>query len=393
MWKANANTFLPIGNSPNHNSEDPRDAVHLVTNVTRRPVEQFPESRIAEPEPQQKTSICRICAEKMPNDQCNAEMHRCDVCMQQFHTKTWPMHTVKNHTRCTKRKLVCTRCSENGYTTKDVNTYQCKDCGNCMGNKKFGKKDLKNLKARGNPALLSCSRCKALVKCVTCKNGYEKGYWSTTARKNAKHKGYALVCKECRKRGCTSRNPALYTCTTCSEMFGAAKLDAISFTNFKQHGRTTLTCSNCMNSRKPREGSIQTILSKHKRKCIALLWYARNVGSAAARRKTQSCTPARHIAKNRPKKIPRCLVPLFANGSPNKDMTLEQIKTALGKTGWQKARNLFRTGMATKDKTNWSPLSPDQKLERIRQWILNPTMPRLSGFNEQNFFTLEQAAN
>ena len=82
---------------------------------------------------------------------------------------------------------------------------------------------------------LSCSRCKALVKCVTCKNGYEKGYWSTTARKNAKHKGYALVCKECRKRGCTSRNPALYTCTTCSEMFGTAKLDAINIANFKQN--------------------------------------------------------------------------------------------------------------------------------------------------------------
>ena len=63
---------------------------------------------------------------------------------------------------------------------------------------------------------------------------------------NAKHKGYALVCKECRKRGGASRNPALYTCTTCSEMFGAAKLDAINFTYFKQHGRTTLTCSNCI---------------------------------------------------------------------------------------------------------------------------------------------------
>ena len=100
---------------------------------------------------------------------------------------------------------------------------------------------------------------------------------------------------------------------------------------------------------------------------------------------------ARHIAKNRHKKIPRCLVQLFANGSPNKDMTLEQIKTALGKTGWQKARNLFRTGMATKDKPNWSPLSPDQKPEWIRQWVLNPTMPRLSSFNKQEFSTLEQA--
>ena len=151
MWKANANTFLPIGNSSNHNSEDPRDAAHLVTNVTMRPVEQFPENCIAEPEPQQKTSICRICAEKMPHDQCNAEMHRCDVCMQQFHTKTWPMHTIKNHARCAKRKLVCTRCSENGYTTKDVNTYQCKDCGNCMGNKKFGKKRSQKFEGKRKP--------------------------------------------------------------------------------------------------------------------------------------------------------------------------------------------------------------------------------------------------
>ena len=175
-------TIRHNGNSSNHNSEDPRDAAHLVTNVTMRPVEQFPENYIAEAEPQQKTTICHICAEKMPRDQYNAEMHRCVVYMQQFHTKTWPMRTIKNHARCAKRKLVCTRCSENGCTTSDVNTYRCKHCGNCMGNKKFGKNDLKNLKARGNLALLSCSRCQVLVKCVTCKNGCEKRYWSTTAR-------------------------------------------------------------------------------------------------------------------------------------------------------------------------------------------------------------------
>ena len=105
--------------------------------------------------------------------------------------------------------------------------------------------------------------------------------------------------------------------------------------------------------------------------------------------KTQSCIRAQHIAKNTPKKISRCLGALFANGSPNKDMTLEQLKTALRKTGWQKARKLFRTGIATKHNTNWSPLSPHQKLGRIRQWILNPTMPRLPNFTEQNFLKLE----
>ena len=56
MWKAGASTFLPIGNSSNHNSEDPRDAAHLVTNVTMRPVEQFPENYTAEAEPQQKNN-------------------------------------------------------------------------------------------------------------------------------------------------------------------------------------------------------------------------------------------------------------------------------------------------------------------------------------------------
>ena len=46
------------------------------------------------------------------------------------------------------------------------------------------------------------------------------------------------------------------------------------------------------------------------------------------------------LQKNRPKKIPRCLVPLFANGSPKKVMTLEQIKTALGKNRLAKSEEL-----------------------------------------------------
>ena len=79
-----------------------------------------------------------------------------------------------------------------------------------------------------------------------------------------------MICKECRHRGCTSRDPALYTCTTCSGAFGAAQIDSKSFVNFKSHGRRTLTCSNCMNARKIRVMSLKSILSKSTRKCTCL---------------------------------------------------------------------------------------------------------------------------
>ena len=87
------------------------------------------------------------------------------------------------------------------------------------------------------------------------------------------------------------------------------------------------------------------------------------------------------------------MVPLFANGSPSKDMTLEQIKAALGTRGWKSASNLFRNRMAGEDKANWSTFSPDQKLKWFRQWVLNPTMARLSNCNKQESFTLEQTTD
>ena len=77
MWKADAKPTLPIGNNPNRNSGNP------------------PENCNADPEAKKRTGVCRICAEKTPNEQCNAEMHRCCACMQEFPTKTWPMHTIK----------------------------------------------------------------------------------------------------------------------------------------------------------------------------------------------------------------------------------------------------------------------------------------------------------
>ena len=106
-----------------------------------------------------------------------------------------------------------------------------------------------------------------LIKCATCKKEHGKEYWSRKARNNTKSKGSALICKQCRHLGCTSRDPALYTCTTCSGMFGAAKLDPKSFVNFKSHGRRTLTCSNCVTARKPRVRSLQSLLCKSKRRC------------------------------------------------------------------------------------------------------------------------------
>ena len=187
--------------------------------------------------------------------------------MQELPTKEWPNMEIRTHARYPRRMLVCAICKENGYTVNDVNTYRCKTCGNCMGCRKFGRQDLKNAKDRGKHTLISCSHCKALVTCATCKKGHEKEYWSKKELKNYISKGSDLICKECRHRGCTSRDPGLYTCTTCSGTFGSAKIDAKSFVNFKSHGKRTITCSNCMDARKARMKSLQSTLSKSLRKC------------------------------------------------------------------------------------------------------------------------------
>ena len=68
-----------------------------------------------------------------------------------------------------RRMLICAICKRDGYTVNNVSTYRCKTCGNFMGCKKFGHKDLKNAKLRGKLTLLSCSHCRAIMTCATCK--------------------------------------------------------------------------------------------------------------------------------------------------------------------------------------------------------------------------------
>ena len=82
------------------------------------------------------------------------------------------------------------------------------------------------------------------------KDRYEKEYWPSRARKDAKYQGTALICKGCRDRGCTARDLALYTCTTCSRMFGAAKMDAVCVRNLRVRPRCKLTCSSCVAAQK-----------------------------------------------------------------------------------------------------------------------------------------------
>ena len=190
--------------------------------------------------------------------------------MQEMPAKEWPKTEIRNHTCYPRRMLICAICKRDGYTVNNVSTYRCKTCGTLMGCKKFDSKALKNAKLRGKLTLLSCSHCRAIMTCATCKKKQGQEYWSNTEIKNYISKGSALVCKECRHRGCTSRDPTLYTCTTCSETFGAAQIDSKSFVNFKSHGRRTLTCSNCMNARKIHVMSLKSILSKSTRKCTCL---------------------------------------------------------------------------------------------------------------------------
>ena len=93
---------------------------------------------------------------------------------------------------------------------------------------------------------LRCLHCKTLVKCAACQIGYEKSYWSASELKMQKARGTVLVCKDCRSKGCTPHDTHMYKCTTCAREMGSARFDVVSFQHFRDHGRRTLTCKDCV---------------------------------------------------------------------------------------------------------------------------------------------------
>ena len=112
-----------------------------------------------------------------------------------------------------------------------------------------------------------------MSRCAACKIGYQKTYWSQKERNNAQQQGTALVCKDCRGKGCTASDTHLYTCTGCQKQMGFARFDKSSIRHFKHDGRQSLTCKDCATARTAREKALQAQLRKSKWVCKCFCLY------------------------------------------------------------------------------------------------------------------------
>ena len=63
--------------------------------VASMPAEPRPESSDARTVKQNQNEVCRICAEKFPNDACTADMHRCSARQKEYPAKTWEKNIMK----------------------------------------------------------------------------------------------------------------------------------------------------------------------------------------------------------------------------------------------------------------------------------------------------------
>ena len=120
---------------------------------------------------------------------------------------------------------------------------------------------------RGRTELLHCLECKSLIKCSACKTGYQKTYWSKADRNHAQQRKDALLCTECRAKGCTKYDTDLYQCTTCLKQLGVGRFDQKSMDNFKNLERRTLTCKECTAAKTAREKTLHAQLRQSKRIC------------------------------------------------------------------------------------------------------------------------------
>ena len=133
--------------------------------------------------------------------------------------------------------------------------------------------DLKSVKRRGRISTLRYWDCNSLSKCSACQTGYQKSSWGTQALKDSQRRGSALVCKDCRGKGCTADDIRLYPCTRCAREFGTTRFDKQVLKDLRDHGRSMLTCKECSTARAAREKALHAQLRKSKRVCKCFCLY------------------------------------------------------------------------------------------------------------------------
>jgi hypothetical protein len=88
---------------------------------------------------------------------------RCANCHEVFVETHWSKDKVKKHKNL-NRDLVCSECSEKGFSAGRYKQYQCQQCSEMYGSMKFKRWDVDNFN-RGKTSRLKCMHYTSICLC------------------------------------------------------------------------------------------------------------------------------------------------------------------------------------------------------------------------------------
>ena len=175
--------------------------------------------------------------------------YKCEVCQKSWLAYGFDLHILHNAT-VLKRRLVCYRCQQDGYSPKDLQEYQCSR-GHSAGHLKFDSKLLCDFK-RGKSKTLTCKACRTLYedrpiktyKCDACQVRAPAASFNAHVLFNATSHGRKLVCLACQDLGYSPKDCKNHYCVkghTC----GHLKFTPQVLYESKRNSHTGPTCVSC----------------------------------------------------------------------------------------------------------------------------------------------------
>ena len=212
----------------------------LLTRHSHVPSSLDPRERMA-----QRSTPCKRCvhSEHIWKQSLTSQSHGCGACKNVFKASCWSANLTKAH-QSKNHDLVCPDCKKRGYASGKYTDYQCEDCGQMFGCKKFKKHVLQNAQ-RQTTSRRICIDCAQKLRCCSCKIAYHQESWTKTERNNHKAQGTKLVCKSCRAAGFRPCNVTAFKCQTCECLLGSKKFDSGLLRKHTQGKGVHLRCLEC----------------------------------------------------------------------------------------------------------------------------------------------------
>ncbi len=146
---------------------------------------------------------------------------------------------------------------------RNANVLRCRQCHICNMCKKV---HASRHFSHGSQTCIDCE----VFACAACKEDKTATRYGTQALKDHRHRGDRLVCDACRGRGCTPKDPKLYSCTSSFHEggpLGQQKFDYTQLHNHKVLDRKLLVCSECHKKEAQAEKDLKKRISASETKC------------------------------------------------------------------------------------------------------------------------------